>query len=122
MGSRPPRSPKDSNVWLTEQKIVEIKPARSQYSQLIEGFLVWAEAEKIILSGFDWQEWSSTVEAQQLCQGGNAVERASRIELSKLVTLLVRSERFVEGTLEEAARSGLLSTIAKRLNFHNFTR
>ncbi len=122
MGSRPPESPKDRNIWVTEQKIVEIKPAPSQYSQLIEGFLASADAKKIIIPGFDWQEWSSTVEAQQLCQGGSAVERASRADLSKLVTLLVRSERFVEGTLEEAARSGLLSAIAKRLNFHNFTQ
>ena len=108
------------NVPTKGQEIIEFKPQRSADQKIIEEFLALAEAENVILPGFDWQAWSSTVEAQRLGSGGKAVERASRAELSRLITLIVRSGRFVEGGLENAAGSGLLTAIVSRLNSHNF--
>lgn len=122
MSRSPTRLSRSKSARAKGREIVEIRPSPSADSQLIEGFLTLVEAEKMILPGFDWQEWSLTVEAEKLCLGGEAVERASRAELSRLITLLIRRDRFVEGALEEAARSGLLGVIAKRLNPRSFAR
>ena len=103
------------NSLTKNQEMIEFKPPRSADQDIIEEFLALAEAENVILPGFDWQAWSSTIEAQQLCSGGKWVARASRAELSRLVTLQVRNARFVEGSLEDAARSGLLAAITSRL-------
>ena len=97
------------------QEIVEFKPPRSAYHETIKEFLALAEVENVSLPGFDWQAWSSTVEAQQLCLGGEWVARASRAELFRLITQQVRKGSFVEGSLEEAAQSGLLDAITSRL-------
>jgi len=116
MRQRPPtRSAEIRSLPIKGREVIEIKPPRSAHGELIEAFLAMAEAKKLVLPRFDWQAWSSTAEARQLCSGRETVARASRAELRRLITLVVRSGRFVEGAVEEAARSGLLSAIASRL-------
>ena len=61
---------------------------------------------------FDWQAWEP--EARELIRGGG-VEQASVDEIRRLVTLLVRSNRFVEGQLAWAFESGLMVRILRRL-------
>jgi hypothetical protein len=112
----PPVRPAGSRRVSTKgREIVELRPPPSAYGKLIEDFLALAEAKKMILPDFDWQKWSSTAEAQKLCSGGQELTHTSCAELSRLITLIVRSGRFVEGTLEEAAQSGLLAAITSRL-------
>lgn len=115
MGRPPTRFSRGRKVQVGGPEVVEIKPPPSAHRKVIEKFLALVEAEKMVLPDFDWQVWSSTAEAKQLCSGGSAVAHASCAELSRLITLIVRSGRFVEGALEEAARSGLLAAITSRL-------
>jgi hypothetical protein len=67
-----------------------------------------------VLAVFDWQSWVDTAEANRLCEDRSALEIASPDQLAKLLTMLVRSDRFSEGTLSEAFKSGLLTRILRR--------
>ena len=67
-----------------------------------------------ILADFDWPEWKETPEALNLRDDSAGIENASFDELAKLVTVLVRQDRFVEGGLSEAFEAGLLIRIVRR--------
>ena len=62
---------------------------------------------------FDWATWSQTAEGQRFLGEPRHV-RPQRPISSKVLTTLVRHERFSEGTLSEALESGLLLAIARR--------
>ncbi|HEU0236868.1 MAG TPA: DUF6508 domain-containing protein [Candidatus Limnocylindrales bacterium] len=65
---------------------------------------------------FDWGAWLATPEGAAL-QGGEAAEavaRATPLQLARLLTAIVRSDRFVEGSVAGAFESGLLLGIARR--------
>ena len=66
------------------------------------------------ITPFDWRTWASTPEGQALLGHPDAVASASAEDLQKLLTLYVRSERFGEGTLENAFTSGMLTAIMRR--------
>jgi len=61
---------------------------------------------------FDWMSW--TGDARRLVET-DGLERADLLTLRKLLTLLVRRDRFVEGSLGEAFESGLVVRILYRL-------
>lgn len=63
---------------------------------------------------FAWPEWARTDEAQRLYRDRAALAQATPDQLVKLLTGLIRSDRFSEGTLAEAFESGLLTAIARR--------
>lgn len=63
---------------------------------------------------FDWPTWARTAEAQALWKDPVALAAATPEQLERFLTALVRSERFSEGTLDEAFESGLLLRIARR--------
>jgi hypothetical protein len=67
-----------------------------------------------VTAGFDWPTWARTAEAQALWKDPAAMASATPDQLARFLTALVRSERFSEGTLEEAHESGLLARIARR--------
>lgn len=65
---------------------------------------------------FDWGAWLATPEGAAL-QGGEAAEavaRATPLQLARLLTAIVRSDRFVEGSIAGAFESGLLLGISRR--------
>ena len=63
---------------------------------------------------FDWGEWKESSEAVQLRDEPGALEAATPEQLERLLTVLIRQERFVDGALESAFESGLLVGILKR--------
>lgn len=63
---------------------------------------------------FDWTGWVETKEFKKMMDSQNGIETATPVQLAKLITALVRKERFCEGTLSEAATSGLLERITRR--------
>ena len=63
---------------------------------------------------FDWGEWKESSEAVQLCDEPGALEDATPEQLERLLTVLIRQERFVDGALESAFESGLLARVLKR--------
>lgn len=67
-----------------------------------------------IVTGFDWMTWLRTEDGQALHDRPDAVATASVDDLAKLITAIVRSDRFVEGSLVGAFESGLLVAIARR--------
>ncbi len=63
---------------------------------------------------FDWRSWLETDEGRALRDQPEAVASATPEDLGKLLTAIVRSDRFVEGSIEGAFESGLLARIARR--------
>jgi hypothetical protein len=66
-----------------------------------------------ILSGFDWESFAQTSEARDLHDAA-ALEKATPEQLAKLLTIVVRQDRFVEGAFAEAVKSGLVLGILRR--------
>lgn len=64
---------------------------------------------------FDWVTWMSSPEARGLRDDPLTIERASAEQLSRLLTVLIRGERFSEGSLGAASESGLLVRILRRI-------
>ncbi len=62
----------------------------------------------------DWPEWMVTPEAAKLRDDPSALEQATSEQLGKLLTVVIRQDRFVEGALEGAFESGLLTGIVRR--------
>ena len=67
-----------------------------------------------ILDGFEWPEWTKTVEFNDLFSKPEALAKASSHQLAKLLTALARKERFCEGTMASACSDGLLARITHR--------
>ena len=63
---------------------------------------------------FDWPAWMATAEAKALVNDHGRVASASVEELSRLLTAIVRSDRFTEGSIAGAFESGLIGAILAR--------
>jgi hypothetical protein len=63
---------------------------------------------------FDWMKWLGTSDGRLLSSGPDAVASASAADLAKLLTAIIRGERFSDGELEGAFESGILTAIARR--------
>ena len=63
---------------------------------------------------FDWMEWSKTEEARRLLADHRLIASATPDQLRKLLTMIVRTDRYCEGSLESDYKSGLLTAITLR--------
>jgi hypothetical protein len=63
---------------------------------------------------FDWPDWLQTPEAQNLANNPEAIAAATHDQLTKVLTVLVRQDRFDQGALQSAYESGLLAAIVQR--------
>ena len=63
---------------------------------------------------FDWMAWVETDEAKALRDDRDALANATPEQLQQLLTAIIRSERFNDGSLEWAFQSGLMAAIARR--------
>ena len=65
--------------------------------------------------GFAWPDWAGTPEAIALRTGtATALARATPDQLAKLLTMLIREDRFNEGALAESFETGLVAAIVRR--------
>ena len=62
----------------------------------------------------NWGSWMGTPEAASLRDDPAALARATPEQLAKLLTVLIRQDRFCEGALESAFETGLLTSITRR--------
>ena len=85
-------------------------------SETAESFVRMAYEQGWVLMGFDWPAWKETEEAIALRDDPDALAAASPEQLAKLLTVLIRQDRFVEGRLNSAFEAGLLTGIARRAN------
>ncbi|WP_439601846.1 DUF6508 domain-containing protein [Devosia sp.] len=67
-----------------------------------------------IATDFDWAAWATTREAASLRDDLGALEVATITQISKLLTVIVRQDRFVEGALASAFDSGLITRVLSR--------
>ena len=63
---------------------------------------------------FDWMAWLQTPEGHRLSSGPDPVATATTEDLARLLTAIIRGDRFSEGQLDGAFRSGILQAIARR--------
>jgi hypothetical protein len=84
-----------------------------EYSALAREFMQTAYDAGWV-TPFDWGEWKETEEATRLRDDPATLADASIDQLSKLLTTLLRQDRFVEGTVSSAFNSGLLIGILRR--------
>ena len=61
-----------------------------------------------VVAGFDWRTWLGTPEGEAMRASPDAVAAATPEQLAWLLTAIIRSDRFVEGSIEGAFESGLL--------------
>ena len=67
-----------------------------------------------VSADFDWPAWKETEEASQLGECPQALSMATMEQLRRLLTVVLRQDRFVEGSLEGHYESGLLTRIVRR--------
>ena len=67
-----------------------------------------------VRSDFDWGEWKQTPEAVELLESPDALARATTDQLSKLLTVIIRQEKFCDGAMASAYDSGLITAILRR--------
>jgi len=63
---------------------------------------------------FNWVKWMQTAEAIRLRDDSEALAKATPDQLAHLLTILIRQDRFCEGSLASAYDSGLLTGILRR--------
>ncbi|HEY6056870.1 MAG TPA: DUF6508 domain-containing protein [Candidatus Limnocylindrales bacterium] len=63
---------------------------------------------------FDWMTWLGTPEGRHLASGPEFIASASADDLARLLTAIIRGERFGDGEIEGAYNSGILPAIARR--------
>jgi hypothetical protein len=73
-----------------------------------------AAAGSWVRPDIDWPAWSETPDALALRREPGRLERATADDLARLITALVRGDRFNEGLLLDALEEGLLARIARR--------
>jgi hypothetical protein len=67
-----------------------------------------------MIVGFDWRAWLETDEGKAFRDRPEVLAAAGTDQLAWLLTAIIRSDRFVEGSIAGAFESGLLARIARR--------
>lgn len=67
-----------------------------------------------VLPDLDWPMFASTREAATLREDPSALAKASELQLAKLLTVIIRQDRFAEGAFASAVESGLIRRILSR--------
>lgn len=79
-----------------------------------EGFVDAACKNGWVLPDFDWGKWLSTAEAAELRDNREVLAKATAEHLAKLLTVIIRQDRFCDGVMESAYEAGLLTAIVRR--------
>lgn len=83
-------------------------------SPIAEEFIEMAYDAGWVYGNFDWSKWASTNEGQTYLTDPSSIAAATTRQLQKVITVLLRSEKFCEGTVLQAFESGLIPAIASR--------
>jgi hypothetical protein len=84
------------------------------YSETVSEFIHAADKHGWVRRGFNWPEWARTAEARRLREDGPGLARATKDQLVRLLTTILRQDRFSEGALLHAFESGLMLRIVRR--------
>jgi hypothetical protein len=83
------------------------------HSKLLSDFIQTTYKVGWVVS-FDWAKWARGSEGELLRNDRSALASATPKQLSKLLTAMVRADRFVEGSLAADWESGLLRAVCER--------
>ena len=85
------------------------------YSEPVLRFQETAYEDGWVSPEVDWTAWTETEEARRLRDDRTAIEAATVEQLQKLLTTVIRQDRFVTGALAGAFESGLLTAVVRRV-------
>ena len=83
-------------------------------SEVASDFIKVCYDMKWVQPNFDWGAWKDSDEAARLRDEPSTLEKATPEQLERLLTVLIRQDRFVEGALGHAFESGLLLRTVRR--------
>ena len=83
-------------------------------SELADAFVKMTYDTNWVLGDFDWPKWLDSEEANSLLNDQLVIARANPDQLHKLMTALIRSDRFCEGSVLQAFTDGILQAVAFR--------
>jgi hypothetical protein len=63
---------------------------------------------------FDWMAWAGTKRGRTLLGDPDRIARVAAADLARLLTTIIRGDRFSEGSITQAHESGMLAAIARR--------
>jgi hypothetical protein len=86
-----------------------------KYSDEARLFIHAVYENDMVLTNFDWGEWSQTTEATQLRDNPDLLAAASFDQVLQLLTIVIRQDRFCDGCIADAYESGLLVNILRRM-------
>lgn len=84
------------------------------YSKVAWEFLNATDKYGWVLKGFDWPTWKATTEAIQLRDDPKVLNKATPEQLAYLLTVIIRQDRFCEGAIASAYKTGLITAICRR--------
>lgn len=82
--------------------------------EVAQEFVQMAYTMDWVILGFDWPIWIGTEEAIHLRDDAQTLAAATPEQLARLLTAVIRRDRFVEGGLGSVYDSGLLTAITRR--------
>ena len=85
-----------------------------EYSPEADEFRAAVGRSGLLQIDFAWPDWAGTPEAIALRTDRDVLAAATPDQLGKLLTMLIREDRFSEGALAESFESGLIEAIARR--------
>ena len=88
----------------------------SRLSEHAERFVDTAYEDGWVSPEVDWPSWKETEEARRLRDDPTAIPEATVEQLQKILTTVIRQDRFVTGALAGAFESGLLTAVLRRLD------
>jgi hypothetical protein len=83
-------------------------------SEVADSFIDMAYKSGWVLEGFDWGKWGHGPEGKKFYGNRKAIAAADQQQLAKLLTLLIRNDRFSEGSLGKAYEDKALLAIVER--------
>jgi hypothetical protein len=100
----------------------ELPPARDgveslgwfEFGPTADAWRAAVAAGSWVVAGFDWRTWLAGDDGRVLRDDPTAVATATPEQLAWLLTAIIRSDRFVEGSIAGAFESGLLAAISRR--------
>lgn len=85
-----------------------------RYGDIAMEFVRAANRHGWVVPGFDWGEWKQSAEAKALRDDDARLAHATPEQLARLLTVVIRQERFAEGVLLDAFESGMILRIVRR--------
>ena len=85
-----------------------------RYHPEVDRFVELAYEDGWVRTDFRWVDWCETNEARTLRDDPEVLASATPDQLAKLITVVVRQERFYEGSLAGAFEDGLVLAIVRR--------